>query len=100
MRSTFQQHQNVSYIFSGSHQSLMEKIFTSGRSPFYEFAVKMNINPIGKDDLAHFINEKFRQKGLKITKKNIEAILEKSEGHPHFTQYFASVVFNLGFVMK
>lgn len=95
MRSSFQQHENVSYIFLGSEQSLMEMIFTSSRSPFYEFAVKMHINPIGKDDLAQFIDEKFKQKGLEITRKNIEAILEKSEKHPHFTQYFASVVFDL-----
>jgi len=94
MRSSFQQHENVSYVFLGSEQSLMEMIFTSNRSPFYEFAVKMSINPIGKDDLEHFIDEKFKQKGLEITRKNIEAILEKSERHPHFTQFFASVVFD------
>lgn len=95
MRSSFQQHENVSYIFLGSQQSLMEKIFTSSRSPFYEFAVKMHINPIGKGELVQFIDKKFRQKGLEISGKNIEAILDKSEGHPHFTQYFASVVFDM-----
>ena len=95
MRSSFQQHDNVSYIFLGSEQSLMEMIFTSSRSPFYEFAVKMHINPIVEDELSQFIDEKFRQKGLNITRENINTILEKSEGHPHFTQYFASVVFDL-----
>lgn len=95
MRSSFQQHENVSYIFLGSEQSLMEMIFSSEKSPFYEFAVKMHINPIGTDELAQFIANKFNQKGLIISRNNIEAILEKSEGHPHFTQYFSSVVFDL-----
>lgn len=95
MRSAFQQHENISYVFLGSQQSLMEMIFTSHHSPFYEFAMKMQIAPINNDELGEFIDNKFRQKGLSITPANSDAILEKSEGHPHFTQYFASVVFDL-----
>ena len=44
--------------------------------------------------MAQFIADKFKQKGLIISRNNIEVILEKSEGHPHFTQYFASVVYD------
>ena len=95
MRSSFQHHKNVSYVFLGSEQSLMEMIFTSEKSPFYEFATKMHINPIDTDELAQFIADKFKQKDLIISKNNIDTILEKSEGHPHFTQYFSSVVFDL-----
>ena len=95
MRSAFQQHKNVSYIFLGSEQSLMEMIFASRKSPFYEFAVKMHIDPIDKEELAQFIDEKFKQQGLTISHKIIDIILERSEGHPHFTQYFASVVFDM-----
>ncbi len=95
MRSAFQQHENVSYIFLGSQQSLMETIFTSHHSPFYEFAIKMHIAPINRDELKKFIDNKFKQKGLSITSTNINAIIEKSEGYPHFTQYYASVVFDM-----
>lgn len=95
MRSSFQHHKNVSYIFLGSEQSLMEMIFNAEKSPFYEFAIKMHINPIAKDELALFIADKFNEKELSISSNTIEAILEKSEGHPHFTQYFSSVVFDL-----
>ena len=95
MRSAFQHHKNVSYIFSGSEQSLMEMLFASRKSPFYEFAVKMHIDPIDKEELAQFIAEKFSQQGLTISRANIDSILERSEGHPHFTQYYASVVFDM-----
>lgn len=95
MRSSFQTQKNVSYIFLGSQQSLMENIFTSGQSPFYEFAVKMKIDPIGKQELEKFIYNKFKGKGLKISTKNCHDILDLSDGHPHFTQYFASVVFDM-----
>ena len=87
MRSSFQHHKNVSYIFLGSEQSLMEMIFNAEKSPFYEFAIKMHINPIAKNELATFIADKFNQKELRISNNTVDAILEKSEGHPHFTQY-------------
>jgi AAA+ ATPase superfamily predicted ATPase len=95
MRSTFQRHQGISYIFLGSKQSLMEDIFASTRSPFYEFAVKMNLSVINKEDLFSFIKEKFSEHDLTIQENTINNILKKSECQPHYTQYFASVVFDL-----
>lgn len=95
MRSSFQRHRNISYIFLGSKQSLMEEIFNSMKSPFYEFATKMNLSTISKDELFNFIERNFKNNGILIKKSNIDRILEKSDCHPHFTQYFASVVFDL-----
>ena len=94
MRSVFQQQENVSYIFLGSRQSLMESIFANLNSPFYEFAVKMDITPISYNDFYGFIEKKFLENGLDITSNTIHSILTKSGLHPHFTQYFASVVFD------
>ncbi len=95
MRSVFQTQENVSYIFLGSKQSLMRNIFSSVNSPFYEFAVKMDIKPISYNDLFEFIKSKFGQQKMPILDKNIDDILQVSECHPHFTQYFASVVFDM-----
>ena len=95
MRSSFQRHKNISYIFSGSKQSMMEDIFSSAQSPFYEFAAKMNLSYISRDELFTFIMDNFTKHGLPIKKHTADKILEKSECHPHFTQYFASVVFDL-----
>ena len=95
MRSSFQRHQQVSYIFLGSKQSMMEDIFASARSPFYEFAVKMHLPVIGYDELYRFIREKFSGNGLPIHDETINAILDRSGCQPHYTQFFASVVFDL-----
>ncbi len=95
MRSSFQRHQQVSYIFLGSKQSMMEDIFASARSPFYEFAVKMNLSVIGYDELFQFIKEKFSMKRLTIHEQTIHSILSRSDCQPHYTQFFASVVFDL-----
>jgi len=95
MRSSFQRHKNISYIFSGSKQSMMEDIFSSEQSPLYEFAAKMNLSIISRDELFTFIKDKFTKHGPPIEAHTIDDILEKSECQPHFTQYFASVVFDL-----
>lgn len=95
MRSSFQRHREISYIFLGSKQSLMEEIFTSIKSPFYEFATKMNLSVISRDELFRFIEQNFKKNALPISKQTIDSILDKSECQPHFTQYFASVVFDL-----
>ena len=74
---------------------MMENIFASIRSPFYEFAVKMNLSLISRKDLFNFILGKFNQYKVPIIDKTIDDILDKSGCHPHYTQYFASVVFDL-----
>jgi len=95
MRTSFQRHREISYIFLGSKQSLMDDIFSSDQSPFYEFAAKMNLSVISRQELFDFILDKFEQCFLPIEKQTIDTILNKSECYPHFTQYFASVVFDL-----
>jgi AAA+ ATPase superfamily predicted ATPase len=95
MRSSFQRHREISYIFLGSKQSLMEIIFTTNKSPFYEFATKMNLSVISRDELFRFIEQSFKKNALTINNLTIDTILDKSECQPHFTQYFASVVFDL-----
>lgn len=95
MRSLFQFQKKVSYIFLGSKQSLMEYIFTDINSPFYEFGFKMPIYPISNSDLTSYIKNRFRKTKLKINNNTISDILKRSRSHPHFTQYFAAVIWEL-----
>lgn len=95
MRSVFQNQKHVSYVFLGSKQSLMKNIFTSVESPFYEFAIQMELSPISASELSSFVKKHFESAGLDISTKNINALLDKSECHPHYTQYFASVMFDM-----
>ena len=74
---------------------MMEDIFSSEQSPLYEFAAKMNLSIISRDELFTFVKDNFTKHGLLIEAHTVDDILEKSECQPHFTQYFASVVFDL-----
>jgi len=95
MRSAFQKQKKVSYIFSGSKQSLMEYIFTDTNSPFYEYGFKMHIDPISEKDLTNYIKRQFKKTEQNISNNTIKEILSESRCHPHFTQHFASFVWDL-----
>ena len=73
----------------------MESIFVDSNSPLYEYGFKMNINPISHDELSKYIRKRFAATNLKILDKNIDVILKKSDCHPHFTQFFSSIVWEL-----
>jgi hypothetical protein len=55
----------------------------------------MNLSVISHDELSGFIKEKFNDHNLLITRDTINTILSKSDCQPHYTQFFASVVFDL-----
>ena len=95
MRSVFQHQQNVSYIFLGSKESLMNAIFSNAKSPFFQFGDKMNLDPISGSDLTSYIKLMFNETGLPIQQSTIENILQLSECHPHYTQYTAYVAWDL-----
>ena len=78
-----------------SKQSLMEEIFTSNTSPFYEFAAKMNLSVIAREELYTFIENNFKKHSIAIKKSTIDSILDASDCQPHFVQYFSSVVYDL-----
>ncbi len=95
MRSIFQHQQNVSYIFLGSKESLMNSIFSDVKSPFFQFGEKMNLGPIPEKELTAYVHDMFVETGLEIRSFVIEDILQITECHPHYTQYLAYVVWNL-----
>lgn len=95
MRSVFQHQQNVSYIFMGSKESLMNSIFSDVKSPFFQFGEKMNLGLISSTDLTDYINKMFKETKLEIKSSQIDDILQITDCHPHYTQYLAYVAWNL-----
>lgn len=86
MRSKFQHHKNVSYLFAGSKVSLLRDMFESDRRAFYRFGKIITIWNIPMDVFSRFIKDKFLQTGKKIDDDCCTSILEFTKGHPYFTQ--------------
>jgi len=86
MRSRFQHHKNVVYIFTGSRRHLLDEIFSEERRAFYRFGRPMELGPIPRDEFSRYITDCFERTGGRISGEAVERILEITGCHPSFTQ--------------
>lgn len=95
MRSHFQRHRHVAYVFSGSRKHILEEIFGLERRPFYKFAKPFSLGKIPKKDFTQFIHKKFKETGVSIDSKAIQSVLDFTDGHPYFTQQLCHELWNI-----
>jgi len=86
MRSKLQLHTNVTYLFAGSHESVMENIFIKSSGPFYRFAQLSAIDTIEKESFKLFLKRKFQKAGVIVEEPVLHNLLEITGGHPYHTQ--------------
>lgn len=94
IRSVFQAHRNVSYIFMGSKKHLLYELFYSPNRPFYKSCKHIPLGRISEPDLFEFIRAKFEEGGIKIDKGLIEQIINLSECHPYYVQFLCHIVWD------
>lgn len=85
-RSKIQLQKSSVYIFSGSHESVMEKIFIASNSPFYRFARIIPIMEISQNVFKKYIKRVFLKIGITIDADGVNRILKFTNGHPYYTQ--------------
>jgi uncharacterized protein len=95
LRSTMQHHRRVSYLMAGSQASLLRTMFTSPERPFFQFGEHIPIGRIEPLDLERFVAGRFEWSGLTIRDRTVGTVVALAEGHPHFTQYFAAVTWDM-----
>lgn len=96
MRSIFQIQENTAYLFTGSQESVMNELFLNRRQPFFRFGIIQNLNLLPFDEVKKYIREKFNREGITISPEHIGFILQKTKGHPYYTQLFCQrIYFNL-----
>ncbi len=83
MRSVFQHHRNVSYIFMGSKTHLMRDIFNNPNRPSYKSGKHFPLGKIKSNELATFASKKFEAAGIKITEHELNKIINITECHPY-----------------
>lgn len=93
MRSKFQHHKNVSYIFSGSKKHLIIDMFNNPNKPFYKSGKFMPISKIAANNLEDFICDKFKKAGYNVKKSIIQQIVNFAECHPYYTQMLCYIIF-------
>ena len=86
LRSHFQTHRHVSYLFAGSKESTLRDMATRERSPFYKFGRLMSLGPIPIKEFAPYLEERFRRGRLRVSREVLDAILAAGDDVPYNAQ--------------
>jgi len=98
-RSVMQHHNNVTYIFLGSIESIMTKIFEKKSSPFFHCATIVELPALDVDELYDYSKKVFENKNISIP--TLKYLLEYLGGHPDYSMqvlqklYFYALVNDL-----
>ena len=95
MRSVFQNHRNVSYVFMGSKIHLMRDIFNSPNRPFYKSGKHFPLDKIDPKALSLFAKKKFSDQNIVIGRNELNSILNNTERHPYYFQMLCHVLWEL-----
>jgi AAA+ ATPase superfamily predicted ATPase len=87
-RSVLQRHTKVSYLFAGSQETIMNKIFLDKSGAFYRFGELIYLKELERKDVYEYILSAYPQTDQKPQLKDatlLEAILDELKGHPYYT---------------
>lgn len=82
-RSVMQHHNNITYIFLGSIESIMTKIFENKSSAFFHFASIVELSPLDVNELYNYSKKVFDEK--KIICDDLKYLLSFLNGHPDYS---------------
>ena len=87
-RGIIQNQKQSVYIFSGSYESVMNKIFVTSKSPFYRMVKIIEPGFVKKEDLIKFTEKKFRKLNISYDIDNLSRGVELTKGHPYYIRLF------------
>lgn len=88
-RSELQRQQKAVYLFAGSYESVMNKIFTDKSSPFLRFARIIKLGAIADEYFYPHLEKSMDEAGIVEPGKLAGEILEFTGGHPYYSQLLA-----------
>ena len=95
LRSQIQHLNNVNFIYSGSQKHILSSMFGDAKRPFYQSTQFLGLDPIAASDYTVFISNHFERGKLKISKDEIEFILNWTYCHTFYIQYFSNRLYDL-----
>lgn len=86
LRSLMQQLNNVTFIFSGSQQHIMNDMFSNPARPFFGSTAFLHLDKIGFEPYKNFIINKFAERGKNIPETVVSEILRWTNCHTFYVQ--------------
>ncbi len=84
MRSIMQHHEQTTYVFLGSIESMMTDIFESKSSPFFHFARVMQLGGLDTRELLEYTHDILKQMDVSFD-DSVEKLLLFLNGHPDYS---------------
>jgi len=94
MRGIFQYHQNITYIFIGSQESMIREIFQNKKNPFYKFGRHISLRKIPEAEFSDFVIERFSSQKTDA-REIVQDILKFTDCHPYYTQQLCHEIYIL-----
>ncbi len=85
LRSIAQHHQNITYVFLGSLETIMTNIFENKSSAFFHFASVIQLEGLDVDELFEYTLQQFDSKKIVYDKGNLYKTICFLEGHPEYS---------------
>lgn len=94
MRGIFQYHDNITYIFIGSRESMIRDIFQEKKNPFYKFGRHITLGKISDSEFEEFIIRRFSAENIDAS-NIVKEILSFTNCHPYYTQQICHEIYIL-----
>lgn len=97
MRSVIQHHEAVTYVFLGSIESIMTRIFSSKASPFFHFTRIMNLKGLDIDELYLYTKDVFDKQNITYDESLLK-MLQFLQGHPDYSAQVLQALYYRGII--
>lgn len=92
LRSSWQNHQHVSYCLYGSKQHMMQSLFEKQSMPFYKFGEIIHLGKISLPDWIAFIIKQFQNTGKLVSDEYAHRIATTVKCHSYYVQQLSHLV--------
>lgn len=87
---------NVSFIFSGSKQHIMQEMFLSAKRPFYQSTQMLAIGAIDRELYYDFAVKFFTENSVKLLQEAFNYIYDSFNGHTWYIQSILNRLYGYG----
>ena len=92
IRSRIQLQHSANYLFLGSKTHLMQDMFMAKNRPFYHSAATMYLSALPEKDTIDFLQGKFGQSDISISKEMCIRIIHSVDNIPYYIQLLAAEI--------
>ena len=94
MRTVFQSHRDVSYVFLGSKKHLFGKLFHDPNRPFYKSGKHMPLERLPLEEVKKHVRKRMNFGKLTLKPEVLALIAEQGAGHPYYTQLLCHILWD------